>query len=127
MTGFEGKRRNAALPAPNWAQVEALNAVQFLAEKNAVPLPIKKGDLILINDMAILHGREGYNDTENATAKRNLLKMYLRDPQQKVQIPESLKEEWEMIYGPNRNDGQRIETWCPDLYPGLEERWVRNG
>lgn len=51
---------------------------------------MEKGDLILINDMTILHGREGYDDAENTTAKRHLLKMYLRDPLRKMKIPESL-------------------------------------
>lgn len=64
--------------------------MQFLAEKNSVALPMEKGDLILINDMTILHGREGYDDAENTTAKRHLLKMYLRDPLRKMKIPESL-------------------------------------
>ncbi|KAI1456975.1 Clavaminate synthase-like protein [Annulohypoxylon moriforme] len=127
MTGFEDKRRNAALPSPTRAQVEALNTVQFLAEKNSVPLPMEKGDLIFINDMAILHGREGYIDAESTAAKRHLLKMYLRDPLQKTNIPGSLKEEWERVYGPNGKDGQVTEMWCPDLYPDLDEHWMKNG
>ncbi|KAI1761265.1 hypothetical protein GGR53DRAFT_506198 [Hypoxylon sp. FL1150] len=127
MTGFEEKRRNAALPVPSRAQVEALNTVQFLAEKNSVPLPMENGDLILINDTTILHGREGYDDAESTRAKRHLLKMYLRDPLRKTNIPESLREEQEMIYGPNGEDGQVLETWFPDHDPDLEGHWLKNG
>jgi len=60
ITGFSERTRNPALPTPTKAQIEAIDAVHFMAAANAIPLPMGKGDMVFINDMAILHAREPY-------------------------------------------------------------------
>ncbi|RYO97404.1 hypothetical protein DL765_011248 [Monosporascus sp. GIB2] len=120
------RKRNPDLPAPTEAQIEAADAIQFIAMKNAFKIPAKKGDLLFVNDMALVHAREGFDDSGNTT-KRHLIKMYFRDPDQAWGIPPSLENEWKKVYGPNEPDGTRKETW--DLFhePGLEESSEVNG
>ncbi|RYP57029.1 hypothetical protein DL769_009745 [Monosporascus sp. CRB-8-3] len=120
------RKRNPDLPAPTEAQIEAADAIQFIAMKNAFKMPAKKGDLLFVNDMALVHAREGFDDSGNSM-KRHLIKMYFRDPDQAWGIPPSLENEWKKVYGPNEPDGTRKEIW--DLFhePGLEENSPVNG
>jgi hypothetical protein len=47
-----------------------------------------------INNLAVLHRREGFVDGESTLEKRHLVRMRLRDSQRGWQIPESLRSEW---------------------------------
>ncbi|KAI1106395.1 Clavaminate synthase-like protein [Jackrogersella minutella] len=126
MAGFKGKQRNPTLAPVNEAQIAAMDAVQYIMAKNAVPLPWKKGDIAFINDMAIMHARSGF--TENGHGlQRHLLKFYLRDPAQNWKIPVSAQKQWEKTYGPNMPDGGRDEEWCIRYEVGQEDDWNSNG
>jgi len=126
ITGFSSRKRNSALPAASPAQVEAMDAVQFMAAANAIPLPMGKGDIVFINDMTILHAREKFSEGGDPL-RRHLLKLYLRDPEQNWPIPSTAAETWQKIYGPNKEDGSREETWCTRYEYGQEDDWLTNG
>lgn len=125
VTGWQ-RKRNADLPQPTQAQLEALDAVQFTAMKNKIVLPVVKGDMLFVNDMALFHAREGFDDG-GIPMKRHLGKMYLRDPDQGWDIPPSVEERWAKRYGANQLDGTRKETWHIIPEPGLEESSSDNG
>jgi len=120
------RKRNPNLPAPTQAQIAAADAIQFIATKNAFKLPAKKGDLLLSNDLALVHAREGFDDGDDVI-KRHLIKMYLRDPDQGWGIPPSLEIGWKTAYSSNESDGTRKETWHILHEPGLEETSHVNG
>ncbi|KAK7414946.1 hypothetical protein QQX98_006271 [Neonectria punicea] len=120
------RTRNPDLPAPTEAQIEAADAIQFIAMKNAFKLPAKKGDLLFANDMALVHAREGF-DEGGDVMKRHLIKMHFRDPEQGWGIPASLENEWKTVYSSNEPDGSRKETWNIFHEPGLEEQSSVNG
>ncbi|KAJ8130640.1 hypothetical protein O1611_g2987 [Lasiodiplodia mahajangana] len=120
------RRRNPDLPAPTEAQIEAADAIQFIAMKNAFKVPTRKGDILFVNDMALVHAREGFDDGRD-TMKRHLIKMHFRDPDQGWDIPASLENEWKMVYSPNQPDGTRTERWNIFHEPGLEENSNVNG
>jgi hypothetical protein len=126
VTGFAAAKRDAALPAITPAQLEAIDAVHFMSAQNAVPLPLGKGDIAFINDMAILHAREAF-DEGGSHLQRHLLKLYLRDPEQNWPVPSTELQQWNKIYGPNRPDGSRNESWYVRHEPGQEDDWLRNG
>ena len=126
MTGFGGRKRNATLPAPTQAQIEALDAVQYMSAANAMPLPMRQGDMAFINDMAILHARERFSEG-GVPLRRHLLKLYLRDPEQDWPIPSTAYAAWLKMYGPNRDDGSRVEVWCHQYKTGDERDWLTNG
>ena len=47
-------------------QVEALDALHFLAEKHHVAMELKKGDMQFINNLSMIHARNSYvDDPEN--------------------------------------------------------------
>jgi len=126
MTGFSTRHRSATLPPPSAAQIKAMNAVQFRAVQNAIPLPLERGDMVFINDTALLHGRESF-DERGQNLKRHLLKMYLHDPEQECAVPASAQKYWDELYGPNCYDGTRKEIW--DIYyrPGIPIGGFSNG
>lgn len=126
ITGFESRQRNPVLPAPTQAQIEALDAVQFMAAENAVPLPVSTGDVVFMNDMALFHAREAL-DKSGAHLQRHLLKMSLRDPAQNWPVPSTAMQAWKRIYGPNCEDGTRKEVWLLNVIPGDEEGLLVNG
>ncbi|KAI0834245.1 Clavaminate synthase-like protein [Hypoxylon sp. FL0890] len=126
MAGFQGKQRNPSLAPVNEAQIEAMDAVQYIMAKNAVPLPWRKGDIAFINDMAIMHARSSFTESGQGL-QRHLLKFYLRDPEKNWKVPESAQKQWDKIYGPNTPDGGRKEKWCIRYEAGEENDWESNG
>ncbi|KAJ5611892.1 Clavaminate synthase-like protein [Penicillium herquei] len=125
ITGWQ-RSRNPNIPQPNKALREAADAIQFIAMKNSIKLPVEKGDLLLVNDMALFHAREGFDDGD-IPLKRHLIKMYFRDPNQGWNIPPSIENEWKMVYSPNQPDGTREETWHVLYESGIEELSMLNG
>ena len=71
-------RCNTQLSALSRAQLEASDALHLTAKRNAMTLPVSKGDMLFRNDMAVFHAREGF-DESCVNMKRHLMKMYLRD------------------------------------------------
>lgn len=63
-TGYWGLPRSANVPPITEAQAEALDALHFLAEKNAVSLDFRQGDVQYVNNMSIFHARDGFTDTK---------------------------------------------------------------
>ncbi|KAL8375996.1 hypothetical protein RB595_007212 [Gaeumannomyces hyphopodioides] len=134
LTGFgPNRKRNKALPPVSEAQLEALNAVEVLARQDAFALPTRKGDVVYMNNLALLHGRESFTEKQQqeqkdmAFTQRHLLKLCLRDPARSWAAPASLMPVWERIYGGNRPDGSREEHCCLQYAPGQESLWARNG
>jgi len=125
ITGFSARKRNPSLPPVTTAQAEAIDAVQFIANKNAIALPWGKGDIVFINDMAIMHARDSFSEG-GVSKKRHLLKFYLRDPKQSWPVSATVEGALNKIYGPNREDGTRDETWCM-RWTGDADSWQQNG
>jgi hypothetical protein len=109
ITGYLSRKRNPNLPHPTKAQIEAIDSVHFRASANAFPLDMGKGDIAFINDMAIMHARESF-DEGGIVHKRHLLKLYLRGTSH-WKTPPALLDDWKAIYGPNCEDGSRKEIW----------------
>lgn len=97
-----------------------------MAAANAIPLPMGKGDMVFINDMAILHAREPFNEG-GAYLQRHLLKFYLRDPEHTWPVPPTVSDALAKIYGSNSEDGTRRETWFTRYGAGQEDSWQSNG
>ncbi|KAK0728330.1 hypothetical protein B0T26DRAFT_738706 [Lasiosphaeria miniovina] len=119
VTGFQRERS---------ADRDAADAVQFIAARNAITLPVIAGDVLLVNDMALFHAREGFHDG-GVPLKRHLVKMYFRDPEQGWAIPPSMEREWKTAYLSGSDDGRvkKEEIWECTYWPGLEELSMLNG
>jgi Taurine catabolism dioxygenase TauD, TfdA family len=62
-TGYQALPRSASIPAITEAQAEALDALHFLAERFAVSLDFRAGDVQYVNNLAIFHARDGFRDS----------------------------------------------------------------
>ncbi|KAJ5117454.1 hypothetical protein N7448_011086 [Penicillium atrosanguineum] len=78
-------------------QVEALDALHFLAEKFHVSMKLQKGDMQFVNNLSMIHARNSYLD--DADHRRHLLRLWLRDPINAWETPRSLRDRWDRIYG----------------------------
>lgn len=95
-TGYLGLPRSPDIPSITEAQAEALDALHFLAEKHAVGLDFHQGDIQFVNNLSILHARDGFIDTPDK--QRHLLRLHLRDLEFAWKTPDSLKERWDNVY-----------------------------
>ncbi|KAK3348233.1 hypothetical protein B0H65DRAFT_548022 [Neurospora tetraspora] len=100
-TGYWGLPRSADIPPITEAQAEALDALHFTAEKYAVALDFRKGDVQFVNNLSVFHARAGFRDDpeEDGEKQRHLVRLWLRDPEHAWETPEVLRERWERVYG----------------------------
>lgn len=125
ITGWQ-RERNRDLPVPTEAQLKAIDAVHFISQKNALTIPAAKGDVVFVNDMALLHARTGFDDGDRPE-KRHIVKMFFRDPAKDWPIPPSVESERLSMFGPNRPGGERNETWVIQRGKGDEDGPLMNG
>ncbi|KAF7970414.1 hypothetical protein HWV62_24147, partial [Athelia sp. TMB] len=65
-TGFGNLDRSEGVPPISEEQAEALDTLQFLADKYAFGLQAQKGDILYFNNLGLIHTREGFkNDKEH--------------------------------------------------------------
>lgn len=95
-TGFQGLPRSTDIPPITEAQAEALDTLHFLAEKYAVSLDFKKGDVQFANNLSIFHARDGFTNTEDK--QRHLVRLWLRDPENAWETPGALAGRWDKVY-----------------------------
>lgn len=79
------------------AQVQALEVLAQLAEKHAVSIAAQPGDILFINNLALLHKRDAYTDAET---RRHLVRLWLRNPELSWEMPEEMKAPWKAAYSP---------------------------
>ncbi|KAL4965150.1 TauD/TfdA family dioxygenase [Aspergillus stella-maris] len=102
-------KRSPGIPGLTEAQAEALDMIHFVARKHEINPRIERGDLRFINNMAILHRREAF---ENSAGKaRHLIRIWLNNKQMCWKLPRSLQLSWARIF----EDDEREEHW--DLEP----------
>ncbi len=101
-------------------QREALDVVEAAARDGQVTLRTRPGDLTFINNHAVLHAREGFEDAPGAT--RYLVRMWLRNPALAWKLPRPLQQGNARIY----DDDELQERWnivpVPKLRFKLSER-----
>lgn len=78
-------------------QKKALSTMMEVAGKHKHTLISKPGDLIYINNFAMLHAREQYKDGYEST--RHLTRMWLRNSNLGCVIPDNMKVPWEVVFG----------------------------
>lgn len=94
--------------------------IEELALKHSLALPRQKGDIVYINNMCLMHGRNAFDLDAKGNplpSKRHLVKLMLQDPELKWDIPESLDWVTKRAYGPNRENGERVEKWQLTIGP----------
>lgn len=98
--------RPARLPSLSARQIEALDAIEAVAQATQLEIQTVAGDVHFINNLAVLHRREGFVDGDSTMEKRHLVRMRLRDSQCGWEIPEPLKREWYEAF--ERKDAEKV-------------------
>jgi hypothetical protein len=105
LLGLSGVRRPEGLPDLTHLQKDALNFIEKMAQESRIALDAEPGDLLFINNHAVLHSREAFKDSIETS--RYLIRMWLRHPKLAWKLPKELQEDSDRIY----------------RYPELGERW----
>ncbi|MGH8663509.1 MAG: TauD/TfdA family dioxygenase [Burkholderiales bacterium] len=76
---YESAARHGSRYAPTSLQLEALEAVQAIANRRELMLTMdfQEGDIQLINNHTLLHAREAYEDHPEPGRERHLLRMWI--------------------------------------------------
>ncbi|KAK0721968.1 hypothetical protein B0T26DRAFT_196719 [Lasiosphaeria miniovina] len=121
LTGAHFSPHHPAVPAMTEVQAEALDTVYFLAKQHAVELALRRGDIELFNNFAMLHARSGFADAPGpagSPGKRHMLRLWLRNEQRMWPVPRALARVSDECYGDNeyrRNAIWDIEKSPPEL------------
>lgn len=115
LLGSAAHPRKAHLPAINAQQLEALDAIEAIARATEFHFSTVAGDLHFINNLSILHRRDGFVDGESTDQKRHLVRMRLRSSALGYTIPQALGRDWSDAF---EKEGDRV--WhiqpMPDTY-----------
>lgn len=104
--------RSRYLPAISEAQAEALDAIEFTAQKHTTVMRLKKGDIQLQHNLATIHGRRAFtNPDDSPFLGRHLLRLWIRDEELAWSTPPELMNEWKRVFDPRI--GPHNELW-PD-------------
>ncbi|KAL2066451.1 hypothetical protein VTL71DRAFT_2522 [Oculimacula yallundae] len=103
LTGLPTYPRSPNSPKLTLEQADALDTIQYLAAKVAVDVKQEKGDILLINNRAVLHARDKIQDHLGDSA-RHLIRLCLRDSEYGRPIPENLKRRWGIIFDENQHE-----------------------
>ncbi|KAK3934286.1 putative taurine catabolism dioxygenase TauD [Diplogelasinospora grovesii] len=104
--------RTPGIPGLTEAQAEALDAVHFIARKHEIKPRMEKGDLRFINNMALLHRREAFENSGDT--KRHLVRIWLNNEDMCWKLPAPLQLAWARVF----DDEGRGEHW--DIAPVVQ-------
>ena len=101
-------------------QREALDLIESLARESQLILDIQPGDLTFINNHALLHSREAFEDDPRAT--RYLVRMWLKNKELAWKLPYQLQMGNQRIYESNELEEKWNVVALPKLRFKLSER-----
>lgn len=110
LLGSAAHPRDERLPKPTDQQLAALDVVEEIANRIELRITTQPGDMHFINNLAILHRRDAFNNGGN---KRHLVRVRCRSTRLGWAIPKDLKAAWDGAFGPSA----RGESW--NLEPRL--------
>ena len=98
-------------------QAEALDAVYFLAQQHALEIRLRRGDMLVFNNFAMLHARSAFADDEaQGGRKRHMLRLWLRNERRMWTTPRELERvSWE-CYG-DHAWRRELSVWDVDRSP----------
>ncbi|KAK2747000.1 hypothetical protein FQN57_002572 [Myotisia sp. PD_48] len=97
LTGSRETPRTPGIPPLLDEQAEALDAVHFAASKHSLEINLQAGDMLFINNFAVLHSRKAFVDSKQT--KRYFMRLWLSNKEKAWGIPESLWLPWDRIFG----------------------------
>ncbi|KAL1842569.1 hypothetical protein VTJ49DRAFT_4852 [Mycothermus thermophilus] len=110
-----GAARSPGIPGLTEAQAEALDALHAIGLKHEVKVPMQRGDIRFVNNLALMHRRDKYEDggddddvgDGDGGGRRHLMRLWLHNPEACWPLPPALKLAWERVFA----DQEREERW----------------
>lgn len=109
--------RPAHLPSLTPRQIEALNAIESIAKAVQFEIRTEPGDIHFINNLAILHRREGFTNGKAPQETRHLVRMRLRDDELGWKIPTDLSKEWSLAFDEGRSRIWHVQPMPDGFFP----------
>ncbi|KAF4971662.1 hypothetical protein FSARC_1579 [Fusarium sarcochroum] len=117
LTGNAVHPRPSNLPTVTARQMEALDAIENIAKAAQLEIGTQAGDIHFINNLTILHRREGFVNGEAAQERRHLVRMRLRDDELGWKLPTDLRQEWSAAFNEEAPKIWHIEPMPDGFFP----------
>jgi len=115
LIGIPSIPRAKGLPCLTPLQVEALEAVQRIAQAHQYSLSMRPGDLTFVNNFGVLHAREAFEDSPAQT--RYVVRLWLKNAELAWSLPEELEKGNRRVFG---DEGLVEEDWNIVYKPRLK-------
>ena len=99
-------------------QAEAIDMVHFTAMEHKLTVRLQRGDMLLINNLAVQHARSAFVD--KPFQRRHIIRLWLRNEKLAWPTPEGLRKTWFEKYG--ASERRKIANWNID--PGAPRERV---
>lgn len=109
--------RPDGLPKTNDRQREALDLVEAIAQATQLEIKTQPGDMHFINNLALLHRREGFVNGQAKEDKRHLVRMRLRNSRLGWVVPAELKRDWHDAFEKDMVKAWHLEPMPGDTFP----------
>ncbi|KAK0657483.1 hypothetical protein B0T16DRAFT_317383 [Cercophora newfieldiana] len=117
LLGNEAHPRPSHLPVPSVRQIEALDAIETIARATQLEIQTQAGDMHFINNLTILHRREGFVNGSSVSEKRHLVRMRLRSSELGWSIPGPLQRSWDEAFRENGPKHWHLEPMPSFFFP----------
>jgi len=117
LLGNDAHPRPSHLPTLNYRQIEALDAIEAMARATELEIQTQAGDMHFINNLAILHRREGFVNGDSPSEKRHLVRMRLRSSELGWKIPNDLRRSWDEAFNRNGSKHWHLEPMPSFFFP----------
>lgn len=103
--------RESSAPPLTHAQEHTLRKVAEAAAATELKLSLEPGDILFINNWAVLHRREAYDDDESTS--RHLVRLWLRNSDYGWPVPRAMVSLWQRAYGNEGGGRNRLYALHP--------------
>lgn len=117
LLGSESYVRSSDLPMLTALQKEALDAIEAIGEATQLEMRTKPGDIHFVNNLVIMHRREGFVNGHDAWTKRHLVRMRLRDEELGWDIPPELHDEWDRAFAAGKPTMWHLQPMPRAFFP----------
>ena len=117
LLGSASHPRPSGLPSLTPIQQEALDAIEAIGQATQLEMLTEPGDIHFINNLAVLHRREGFVNGNEASKKRHLVRMRLQDAELGWSIPAELRGEWDRAFAPGKPKMWHLQPMPEGFFP----------
>ncbi|KAF3934020.1 hypothetical protein ABW19_dt0201004 [Dactylella cylindrospora] len=101
LSGSKVHPRPTSIPPLTPPQSQALQAIETLAQEHCIAHTLQPGQILFLNNLAVLHNRSAYKDSKDIPAEkhRHLIRMFIRNEELAWKTPRELEMDWGRVFG----------------------------